>query len=85
MEHYVSISTTHGNESRLMKRLPLADALKFILANPYEGKCDCWLLSNGYKDTNGLYTREEFNFQFIDTVMLDVDNDEENPNSNLLE
>lgn len=85
MKYYVSISTKNGKDSTLMKRLKLSEALKFIIENPYDEKCDCWLLSNGYKDTTGLYTREEFNFQYIDTVMLDVDNDDENPNPNLLE
>ena len=85
MEYYVSISTKNGNESRLMKRQKLSEALKFIIEHPYAEKCDCWLLSNGYKDTTGLYTREEFNFQWIDTIMLDVDNDKEKPNTNLLE
>lgn len=85
MEHSISLSTTHGFDSKLMRRVRLSDALKFVIQNPYSGKHDCWLMSNGYKDTNGLYTREEFNFQWIDTVMLDVDNDDENPNQNLLD
>lgn len=85
MNYFVSLSTTSGNTSNLMKRIPLADALKFVVAHPFDNKQDCWLLSNGYKDTTGLYTREEFNFQFIDTILLDVDNDEEHPNPDLLE
>lgn len=85
MNYYVSLSTTSGNTSNLMKRMPLSDALKFVVSHPFDNKQDCWLLSNGYKDTTALYTREEFNFQFIDTILLDVDNDEEHPNPDLLE
>ena len=85
MTHFVSLATTTGNGSTNMRRCPLSEALKFVLANPKDNKLDCWLLSNGYKDTAALYTREEFNFQFIDTVMLDVDNDKEKPDPDLLE
>ena len=74
MEHFVSLATKPGKGSRSMRRCPIGDALKFVLDNPYDGKDDCWLISNGYKDTNGLYTREEWNFQWIDTIFIDCDN-----------
>ena len=85
MEHFISIATTHGDRPTLMKKVSLADGLKFILHNSYEAKNDCWLVSNGYSDKGGKYTREEFNFQWIDTVILDADNDEGNPDTSLLE
>lgn len=72
--HYVSMNLSRGRTDTLMERRPLADALRQAIQNAPEGKHDCWLISNGYKDTSGKYTREEFNFQWIDTILLDVDN-----------
>lgn len=74
MEHFVSINLESGKSSTAMKKAPLGDVLKEALARAPEAKDDCWLMSNGYKDTTGLYTREEWNFQWIDTVLIDCDN-----------
>lgn len=57
-----------------MRKAPLGDVLKEAIHNAPVEKEDCWLMSNGYKDTTGLYTREEWNFQWIDTVLIDCDN-----------
>ena len=74
MEHFVSINLEAGISSTAMKKAPLGDVLKEALLKAPEAKEDCWLMSNGYKDTKGLYTREEWNFQWIDTILIDCDN-----------
>lgn len=72
--HYVSINIESGISSTAMKKAPLGEVLKEALQKAPESKNDCWLMSNGYKDTNGFYTREEWNFQWIDTILIDCDN-----------
>lgn len=65
-----------------MKKAPLGEVLKEALQKAPESKNDCWLMSNGYKDTNGFYTREEWNFQWIDTILIDCDNgNDEDPST----
>lgn len=72
--HYVSINIEPGKSATAMRKAPLVDVLKEAIHNAPEEKEDCWMMSNGYKDTTGLYTREEWNFQWIDTVLIDCDN-----------
>lgn len=79
MNYNISINISAGDTSNLMVKMPLLDALKFMLANAPESKHECWLVSNGYKDSTGKYTRAEFNFRWIDTIILDVDNKQSDP------
>lgn len=74
MEHYVSATIENGQYSNTMVKAPLGQVLKETILNAPEKKEDCWLISNGYNDRKGKYTRAEHNFDWIDTILLDVDN-----------
>lgn len=78
MEHYVSVNMESGKSSTLMVKARLGDVLKEALYKAPDQKDDCWLVSNGYSDKGGKYTREEFNFQWIDTILIDCDNGKNN-------
>ena len=79
MEHYVSATIESGQFSNTMMKAPLAQVLKESTYKAPEKKEDCWLVSNGYNDHGGKYTRAEHNFEWIDTILLDVDNPQSDP------
>lgn len=85
MEHYISVNLEGGIGSTLMTKAPLGEVLKEALVKAPEHKEDCWLVSNGYSDKGGRYTREEFNFTSIDTILIDCDNSKESPDPSLLD
>ena len=74
MEHNISICLESGKCATTMMTMPLVPALKEALLKSPENKHDCWLLSNGYSGRGGKHTRAEHNFEWIDTILLDVDN-----------
>lgn len=78
-KHYVSINYEPGLSGKLMFKAPLEDALHEAMEKAPESKHDCWLISNGYNDDGGRYLREEHNFKYIDTILLDVDNKDSDP------
>lgn len=80
MTHYVSIDIEQGIKSNTMRKMPLVDVLRMTLMNAPEDKHDCWLISNGYSNNGGMYLRAEHCFQWIDTILIDCDNPEGNPN-----
>lgn len=84
-EYNVSIDLSGGKECNVMEKKPLQEVLRKTLSLAPEDKHDCWLISNGYSDKGGYYTRAEFNFQWIDTILIDCDNDKENPDPTMLE
>lgn len=79
MEHNISICLESGEYANTMMKMPLVPALKEALLKSPEQKSDCWLISNGYSDKGGKYTRAEHNFNWIDTILLDVDNKQHDP------
>ena len=85
MEHYLSSNINCGTWGTLMVKTPLAEVLKDALANAPERKEDCRLVSNGYSDKMNKYTREEFNFTSLDTILLDCDNNKEHPDTELID
>ena len=85
IEHNVSIDLSGGRECNVMEKKPLQEVLRKTLSLAPEDKHDCWLISNGYSDKGGYYTRAEFNFQWIDTILIDCDNDKESPDPTMLE
>lgn len=79
MEHYLSIATQKGQFSTTMVKAPLGQVLKESRSKAPEKKEDCWLVSNGYSDREPKYARAERNFEWIDTILLDVDNPQCDP------
>ncbi len=79
MEHYISIDVEQGDKAINMIKAPLTDALKEAYLKAPDDKHDCWLFSNGYSDTTTKYTRAEHNFEWLDTILLDVDNKQSDP------
>lgn len=74
MEHYLSVTIESGQFSNTMVKAPLKQVLMESTRLAPQRKEDCWLVSNGYNDHGGKYTRAEHNFEWIDTILLDVDN-----------
>ena len=79
MEHYLSVTNDSGKFSNTMVKAPLGQILRESARKAPEKKEDCWLVSNGYNDRGGKYTRAEHNFDWIDTILLDVDNPQGDP------
>ena len=79
MEHFISVTLESGRFSKTMVKAPLGRVLKEAAFKAPEKKEDCWLISNGYNDKGGKYTRDEHNFEWIDTILLDVDNPQGDP------
>ena len=80
MEHIISVNIEAGICDRLMGRMRLEDAMQELKSKAPLKKEECWLMSNGYSISTSRYERLEGNFQWIDTILLDVDNKESNPN-----
>ena len=79
MEHYLSVTNESGPFSKTMMKAPLVQVLRESMYLAPQRKEDCWLVSNGYNDRDGKYTRAEHNFEWIDTILLDVDNPQGDP------
>jgi hypothetical protein len=79
MEHYLSVTIQSGQFSNTMVKAPLGQVLRESTRLAPQRKEDCWLVSNGYNDHGGKYTRAEHNFKWIDTILLDVDNPQGDP------
>ena len=79
MEHYLSVTIESGAFSNTMVKAPLLQVLAESTRKAPQKKDDCWLVSNGYNDRGGKYTRAEHNFDWIDTILLDVDNPQGDP------
>ena len=79
MEHYVSLTIESGQFSNTMVKAPLGQVLREATYKAPQNKEDCWLISNGYNDRGGKYARAEHNFEWIDTILLDVDNPQGDP------
>ena len=79
MEHYLSVTIESGQFSNTMVKAPLKQVLTESTRLAPQRKEDCWLFSNGYNDHGGKYTRAEHNFEWIDTILLDVDNPQGDP------
>lgn len=79
MTHYISIDTEQGIKSNTMVKMPLVEALRMTLKFAPDDKHDCWLISNGYRDGGFKYVRAEHCFDWIDTILIDCDNTEGDP------
>lgn len=78
MNYYVSVNITQGNDGDAeMVKMPLAQALRESMMKAPEDKHDCWLMSHGYSSFSNEYHRCEDNFNRIDTILLDFDNEQE--------
>lgn len=78
--HIISVNIEAGIHDKIMGRMRLEDAIGEVCEKAPQRKEDCWLVSNGYSISTSRYERNEANFQWIDTVLLDVDNKCSNPN-----
>lgn len=79
MKHYISVTTDSTKYSKLMVKADLCEVLKEACHKAPDRKEDCWLISSGYSDDLPKYTREEFNFQYLDTMSIDCDNKGRDP------
>ena len=75
MKHYVSINKTSGNQATDTVKMELTQALREAMLKAPEDKHDCWLMTHGYSDTSNEYRRKEENFNKLDTILLDFDNE----------
>lgn len=62
-----------------MVKAPLKQVLVESTRLAPQRKEDCCLVSNGYNDRGGKYTWAEHNFEWINTILLDVDNPQSFP------
>lgn len=79
-KHLISVNIEAGITDNVMVRMILEDAMREVCEKAPKQKADCWLISNGYSISTSRYERKENNFQWIDTVLLDVDNKSSDPN-----
>lgn len=79
-KHLISVNIESGITDNIMVRMILEDAMREVCEKAPKQKEDCWLISNGYSISTSRYERKESNFQWIDTVLLDVDNKSSDPN-----
>lgn len=78
MNHYVSVNITQGNDGDAeMMKMTLKQALRESILKAPEDKHDCWLMSHGYSAFSNEYHRCEDNFNRLDTILLDFDNEQD--------
>lgn len=78
MTHYVSVNITQGNDGDAeMVKMPLAKVIRDSMLLAPEDKHDCWLMSHGYSAFSTEYHRCEDNFNRLDTILLDFDNEQD--------